>query len=67
MHVNVCISELSVMIRKDLVCFSNILLHDYSSTQTHKESTAQIDKNCQNFNVNDKDNYIIFNVHDHII
>ena len=44
-----CETEIIIMVRKALTCFTNILLNDYTMAQSNKVSTAKIVKKYLNF------------------
>ena len=46
---DMCETEIIIMVRKTLTCFSNILLNDYTIAQSDKVSTTKIAKKYLNF------------------
>ena len=42
---DMCETEIIIMVRKALTCFTNILLNDYTTSQSDKVSTTKIAKN----------------------
>ena len=46
---DMCETEIIIMVRKALTCFTNILLNDYTIAQSDKVSTTKIDKKFINF------------------
>ena len=42
---DMCKTEIIIMVRKALTCFTNILLNDYTIAQSDKVSTTKIVKN----------------------
>ena len=44
-----CETEIIIMVRKALTCSTNILLNDYTTAQSDKVSTPEIDKTYLNF------------------
>ena len=44
-----CETEIIIMVRKALTCFTNIMLIDYTIAQSDKVSTPEIDKAYPNF------------------
>ena len=46
---DMCETEIIIMVRKALTCFTNILLNDYTIAQSDKVSTTKIDKKYINF------------------
>ena len=46
---DMCETEIIIIVRKALTCFTNILLNDYITVQSDKVSTTKIGKNFSNF------------------
>ena len=46
---DMCETEVIIMVRKALTCFTNILLNDYTMAQSDKVSTTKIAKKYLNF------------------
>ena len=46
---DMCETEIIIMVRKTLTCFSNIMLNDYTIAQSDKVSTTKIAKKYLNF------------------
>ena len=46
---DMCETEIIIMVRKALTCFTNILLNDYTMAQSDKVSTTKIAKNIKTF------------------
>ena len=42
---DMCETEIIIMVRKALTCFTNILFNDYTTSQSDKVSTTKIAKN----------------------
>ena len=56
---DMCETEIIIMVRKALTCFTNILLIDYTIAQSDKVSTSKIAKNIYTFWRKDATNIVL--------